>query len=157
MLEKVQIKDAPLLRGMLSRYMAELAAFQTAAATDDAPYPYFEAYWSEPGRFPFFILEKGQRVGFILVRGPESTGDGNHQMAEFFVEPESRGLGVGKRAVRNTWEQFPGDWSLQAYMANSAAVRFWSARMAEDCVRDAAPFRTEDGDEPIVRFHFTVR
>jgi predicted acetyltransferase len=156
MLEKVLSADAPELRGMLNRYLAELAAFQVASERASGEYSYFEVYWREPGRYPFFIVENGRHVGFVLIRGPESTGDEFFEVAEFFVEPQSRCSGVGARTVREIWDRFPGAWRLQAYRGNGAAVRFWSTCMKAKGVRDIATMERMDGDQPVVKFSFLV-
>lgn len=31
-------------------------------------YKYLDYYWTEGGRFPFFIMESGKLTGFVLVR-----------------------------------------------------------------------------------------
>lgn len=114
---------------MLDRYLRELAGYreEPVGAVDSAGYPYLEAYWSEPGRHPFLILSGGRVAGFALIRDPDSTGSATHQVAEFFIEPESRRLGIGRRAAAMIWQRFPGTWELQVHARNAAALRFWSS------------------------------
>jgi predicted acetyltransferase len=121
--------DAPLIRSLLDDYLRELSGHRDlpVGATDAASYRHLDAYWREPGRHAFLIRRGGRTVGFALIRGPASTGSPVHQMAEFYVEPEARRRGIGRDAVIEMWERFPGDWELQVHSRNAGAVRFWSS------------------------------
>jgi hypothetical protein len=72
----------------LDAYLSELAGYREIAvgainASDD---PYLDAYFHEPGRHAFFIAERRVVVGFVFVRGPESTGSA-WEIAELYVTP----------------------------------------------------------------------
>ena len=106
----------PLVQAMLAAHLAELGG--------PPDYPYLPRYWQEPGRF-VFVIGHGAAEGFALVRRvPES---GVHELAEFYVCPESRRRGLGARAVSELLSLFPGPWQLRVGRANAAGLRFWSA------------------------------
>ena len=100
----LRLKVAPpalkaALRRMLTDYLVELAALQGAApirdSAGDVPYRYFDAYWSEAERIPLVIRLGDALAGFCLLR---DTG-ARWQVAEFYVLPACRRMGVGTVAV----------------------------------------------------------
>jgi predicted acetyltransferase len=142
-LVEAKAEDAGVIAALLDDYLREMAKHRDVAvgATDAANYPYLAAYWSEPGRHPFLVRHNGAFVGFVLVRAPASLGGPRSQVAEFYIAPESRRLGVGRAAVACLWRRFPGAWELQVHARNSTALRFWSS-----CIEAAAkdpPILTE--------------
>jgi predicted acetyltransferase len=128
-LAEARQSEARLIERMLDDYLQELDRHRDVCvgATDSASYPYLDAYWSEPGRHAFLIRSDGRVVGFAFIRDPASTGSAGHQLAEFYIEPDSRRLGIGRRAAAAIWRRFPGQWELQVHARNSAAVQFWAA------------------------------
>ena len=150
--------DADLINSLLDEYLLELGSYRDvpSGATTSASYPYLNAYWSEPGRHAFIIQRGGYSVGFVLIRDPTSTKSAVYQLAEFYIKPESRRLGIGRRAVRAIWRRFPGKWELQVYTQNSAAVQFW-----ESCIKAVAGEllqrrEVQGRDGRRIQFHFSV-
>jgi hypothetical protein len=95
-------------------------------------------------------------VGFAFIRDPASTGSAEHQLAEFYIEPDSRRLGIGRRAAAAIWRRFPGQWELQVHARNSAAVQFW-ASCAEAEAGEAPQLReVQAPDGRRVQFGFRV-
>jgi len=119
--------DAPLIRSLLDDYLRKLSEHRElpVGATDAASYGHLDAYWCEPGRHAFLIRCRDRCVGFALIRDPTSTRSSVHQLAEFYVQPEIRRRGIGRDAVLEIWESFPGEWELQVHARNAGAVRFW--------------------------------
>ncbi|MCE7929230.1 MAG: GNAT family N-acetyltransferase [Dehalococcoidia bacterium] len=113
------------IENLLQLYLHELSAFGSREAGEDGryPYPYLPLYWSEQGRWPFLLRVDGNVAGFALVRQVE----GRFQMAEFYVLREYRRCGVGERAARLLFAQFPGLWLVEELAANTAAIAFWRA------------------------------
>jgi len=121
--------DAFLIEPMLDDCLLELNRHREVpvGATDSTGYPYLDAYWSEPSRHAFIIRSGGRAVGFAFIRGPASTGSARYQLAEFYIKPERRRLGIGRQAAAAIWQRFPGQWELQVHARNTAAVKFRSA------------------------------
>jgi len=117
---------------MLDVYLKELDTEQESPAgtTCAASYPYFDVYWSEPGRHAFMIQHSEQIIGFAFVRDRLSTGSSFHRISEFYIKPENRRLGLGRQAVIEIWRRFPGDWQFEVLSRNRAAVRFWTSCIA---------------------------
>jgi ribosomal protein S18 acetylase RimI-like enzyme len=111
-------------RAELERLLAEYL-YEFDGRTE--PYPYLDAYWTEPERLPFLIETDGAPVGVCLIR----VRDGGWSIAEFAVTPAHRGLGVGRAAVEALTEraQAAGAAHLEAkiHPDNEQAFGFWSA------------------------------
>lgn len=117
------------LWAMFQLYAAELAPLVNLQPVDGVfPYAYFDDYWQDEQRWPFWAMENGARIGFALVRfAPEHDA---MQMAEFFILPVHRRGGAGSRFAKGLLAQFPGPWKIRQILANKAATAFWR-RVAE--------------------------
>jgi predicted acetyltransferase len=92
------------------------------------PYPYFDGYWRDETRWPFWAVMDGAHIGFALVRfAPELNA---MQMAEFFILPAHRRGGSGLNFARSLLARFPGPWKIRQILANKGATAFWR-RVAE--------------------------
>ncbi len=83
---------------------------------------YFDRYWVEPTRHPYFIQHAQRRVGFVLVRQVEPNV---HSIAEFFVSRGVRRLGIGRAAAVAAFTTHPGQWRVAQDERNEPAQRFW--------------------------------
>src|SRR5258706_10762854 len=103
----------------LQHYLRELMQYGNFAPENGVfAYPWFDAYWQEAERWPFWVLANGERAGFALVRRDE---DGCVEMAEFYIRPTHRRAGVGVAFARQLLARVPGVWIISEYRANSAA------------------------------------
>lgn len=132
------------LRKLLEPYLAELSAF---AAVNER-YPYFDAYWREPGvRWPYFIKCDAAVIGFALVRRLTGT---EVQMAEFYVVPAARGEGRAVEAAVRVMSAHPGGWELTIFRRNGRAQRFWPKAIA--AAGGAELSASEASGETVYRF-----
>jgi predicted acetyltransferase len=94
------LEQESLLRGLLAAYLAELGV--------QSAYPYLPLYWQEPDRFPYVIGAGSEIVGFALVRevGPVPQ----FEMAEFYVIPSRRRIGIGRAAASELLALHRGSW-----------------------------------------------
>ena len=150
-------RDRSKLSTLLDAYLNELAGHREIAvgAITASDYPYLDAYFREPGRHPFFIADRGVVVGFALVRDPESTGS-VREMAEFYVKPSRRRLGVGAAAIELLWRRFPGDWELQVHARNEIAMRFWTACIDRVASTESSVTHIKANDGRRIQFNFRV-
>ena len=89
---------------------------------------YFDAYWTEPERYPFFVRKSGLLVGFALVREFEP---GKYSIPEFFVARKHRRSGVGKSAAFALFDRFQGEWHVAQEEGNAPAQEFWRTIISE--------------------------
>ena len=150
--------DTDLINSLLDEYLLELGSYRDvpSGATNSVSYPYLDAYWSEPGRRAFIIQYGGHSVGFALIRDPTSTKSAVYQLAEFYIKPESRRLGIGRRAVHAIWKRFSGQWELQVHTRNSTAVQFWESCI-EAVTSEPPQVREVQGrDGKRIQFDFSI-
>ena len=83
---------------------------------------YFDAYWRESERHPFFIKDKCRLVGFALVR---QTGEKKYSISEFFVMRKHRRSGIGKMAAFLLFQKFQAEWHVAQEQDNVTALLFW--------------------------------
>jgi predicted acetyltransferase len=139
--------EAPRAWAMLQSYLDELSEFGGDAPVNGVfPYQYFDAYWIEPVRWPFWIKADAEIAGFALVR---ICDDGVYDMSEFYILPEYRRAGVGINAARAILARFPGRWTLSQFKENAPAIRFWRR------VLDGfAPYEETRGERVEQRFEY---
>lgn len=132
-LEPVSAADKAALRVMLDAYLSAHADLVDPghAQGDPAGYPYFDLYWTEPERRPYWILADGERAGLVMINAWSPTGRGtDNAIAEFYVAPERRRQGIGLAAAVAALQSAPGWWELQVYRANPAGMAFWRRAIA---------------------------
>ena len=123
----VPVSDKSLLWDELQEYIAELMEFGTHKPVDGVfEYPWFDLYWTEHNRFPFWAYVDGERVAFALVNCEART-----EMAEFYSFPKFRRSGLALDFARQVIRRFPGPWTLSEYRAHTAAVAFWHKVIAD--------------------------
>jgi predicted acetyltransferase len=132
------------LWAMFQTYAAELAPMAGVTPVDGViPYPYFDDYWQDETRWPFWAVLDGARIGFALVRfAPE---DNAMQMAEFFILPAHRRGGSGLNFAHDLLARFPGPWKIRQIVANKGATAFWR-RVAEPYSHTEETFPQNDID-----------
>jgi predicted acetyltransferase len=155
-LRRVVHAERAALDRMIDPYLAEIATHRehTVGPTDAASYVYLPLYWEEPGRHPFFIVSRGERVGFVLVRVVKS--ESVIEMSEFCIQPESRRSGLGRAALAEVWRMFPGIWRLQVHPRNEAAAAFWPRCIAEFASGPVASREVVEEDGRRVEYRFAI-
>jgi len=121
----IEFNQKQLLAGMMQNYLGELRTFAETQEDDNGIFdlgPYFDLYWQEAGRHPFFIFHDGALSGFALVREYDSLA---FEMAEFFILPEHRRLKIGARAATTLFRRFKGNWRVAQHDGNTPAQVFW--------------------------------
>ena len=126
-LAPVKFNDKSILRHLLELYQYDISEFTLEDVNENGfyEYKYLDHYWTEPGRFPFFIVVEGQYAGFALIRKMENEHRSFYSMAEFFVMKKFRTLGVGRKAAFHLFKQYQESWELVALKENHNAQKFW--------------------------------
>ncbi len=121
----IKISEREILKNMLFEYQKEMLG------GDPGEYKYLDSYWQDPDRFPYFIEVDGKMAGFALVNGYNLIITEGKNIAEFYIKKEYRKNGVGKEAVRQVYNLFPGKWEIRQIMENPNARSFWLKVIAE--------------------------
>jgi predicted acetyltransferase len=168
MLRRVRRAEKPRFERRFQEYLRELAQWNGAQPNrhGEFEYAYFDAYWHESERMPFFIDADGEPAGLLLLRKlpPRESPDDRTslQVAEICVFPPHRRRGVARRAIRIAARMareraLPLTWS--AYMNNDAANALYVGVLHEFAGRDGAwvTKRTRGIDHSgIARFYYAM-
>ena len=147
-LAPVAYEDKSVLANLLELYNHDMSEFYSELKIDGHGlfgYRHLDHYWTEEGRFPYFIRVDGDLAGFVLVRTELDV----FQIAEFFVLHGLRRRGVGATAARIAFRNHPGRWEVWHATANRPAAVLW---------RSAVPATAERGEsdsETVYRFEVT--
>ncbi|EIC83580.1 GNAT family N-acetyltransferase [Serratia sp. M24T3] len=121
-LQPVSLADKNTLRSMFSPYLKEL--FHSEDMEEDDPF--FDRYWIDEDRWPYFIIKDKTIAGFALINTWSPSGKGtDYSVAEFYVLPEHRAGGIGKHAFTKLLKLHSGVWEINVMKDNAAGMRFW--------------------------------
>lgn len=129
-IQKVEYEQKSILRNLLELYkydFSELDPDDDINSNGLYEYKYLDHYWTEDGRYPFFIMVDDKLAGFALVR---SMGENNlnqtiYSIAEFFVMKKYRKLRVGQTIAHKLFDKFSGIWKVSQIEANTPAEDNW--------------------------------
>ncbi len=126
--------DRERLENLLELYLHDFSEILGNAPRENGRFGYdgLNAYWKEPGRFPFLIRADGQLAGLALVaRGSQVSGDATvFDLAEFFVVRGLRRRGVGAAAAARVFSSFAGTWEVRVMEQNVGAQTFWECAVS---------------------------
>ncbi|MDX5330068.1 MAG: GNAT family N-acetyltransferase [Caulobacteraceae bacterium] len=146
-LSPVRLDEKAALRADLDAYLIVHADLVDPARRHGEPthQPYYDAYWSEEGRRPFWILANGARAGFVLINRHAPSGLAcDAAVAEFCVLPAFRRMGLGRAAAHRAFALAVGQWELQVHRANPVGMAFWARAIATAPVAGATEIPLED-------------
>lgn len=124
-------------------------------------YRYLDHYWTEEGRYPFFIWYEKRLAGFALVRTLSTDGTGTraegfsqpaYSMAEFFILRKYRRQGVGQQAARQLFDRFVGRWHVRQEANNQPAQTFWRKLITAYTHGDFTEMREGERRDPVQIF-----
>ncbi|MGJ8582674.1 MAG: GNAT family N-acetyltransferase [Marinosulfonomonas sp.] len=145
-----RIPDKPVIQNMLTPYLMELSP-----NTPRAPqYPYLDTYWQQnQNRWPYLIKLSGRTIGFTFINQHAPSGQHtDFAMAEFYIRPDARKKGYGKRAAAQAFVQHPGQWELAVGIRNTRGKAFWTNVLAP-----LSPQQFPGTNETIFRFNSSGR
>ena len=86
-------------------------------------------WFADDTSHPLVILKNDKPAGFALVSRPprHQRAQVDFRMADFFITPRSRRLGIGRDAAALIFNRFAGTWEIVEFVYNKPAVAFWRA------------------------------
>ena len=142
--------DKPRLSGRLQEYLRELSAWHGDQPNQggEYPYPWFDSYFTDPDRMALLLETEGQPAGFVLVNRFSCIGESpDHAIAEFCIQRECRGRGLGLAAAGEILQRYPGNWEIKYHRGNPAARGFW-----EKVTAPYSPKSTAMEEETVLSF-----
>jgi predicted acetyltransferase len=146
-LAPVPAADKAALRAYLDPYLIEHAdqVDPQREYGDPTDYEYFDLYWVEPQRHAYWVIDDGQRAGFVMVNEWSPSGRGTQRsIAEFYIRPELRRRGLGQAAALAALDTHAGLWELQVYRANLDGMAFWPQVIAAASAKDWEAMECDD-------------
>lgn len=134
-LKRIRKEEKSTLWRLLQLYLYDFTEVEPCDIGEDGEfnYPYFDNYWSDSDRHPFYIMVDGKIAGFVLIGGWTVLPENEEaiSIAEFFVMRVYRRRGVGKLAATKAFEMFPGRWEVRETKHNLPAQKFWRGLINE--------------------------
>ncbi|MEH7462194.1 GNAT family N-acetyltransferase [Bacillus thuringiensis] len=154
-IEKVKLEGKTVLKNLTELYKYDFSEFDPEDVNEHGLYEYMyvDHYFTEEGRFPFFIKVNGKYAGFALIQAIEENSRTYYSMSEFFVMKKYRKSGVGKHAAVQLFSKFPGEWEVAEMEENVPAQAFWRKVISLYTNNEYREIRKEDWDGPIQVFH----
>lgn len=157
-LVEVKESEKSVLRQLIELYAYDFSEYDGADVNEHGfyGYRYFDHYWTEDARQPFFIRVDGKLAGFVLISDYcyVLEGPGARSVTEFFVMRKYRGKGVGKAATRSLFDKFPGKWEVNQMGENKTSKIFWEKVVGNYTggKYDCREFKTESWDGQSLTF-----
>lgn len=123
-LRRVDTCAPSLLPEMLADCLRELGS--------PPDYPWLSLYETQPDRHAYLLESAGRVVGFALLRDLESPHEALAEVAEFYVRPEARGRGWGRRGVHALRLRHPQRWQVSVLAQQAGSLAFWRNVLSPD-------------------------
>jgi len=136
-IELLEVKETEksVLRQFMELYAYDFSEYDDADVNEHGffGYTYFDYYWTEETRHPFFIKADGEFAGFVLISDYAyvlKTGEAK-SVTEFFVMRKYRRKGIGKSATIQVFDKYPGKWEVIQHGENEPSRIFWEEVIRE--------------------------
>lgn len=156
-IQKVEYEQKSILRNLLELYKYDFSEFDPDEDINSNglyEYKFLDHYWTENGRYPFFIMVEGKLAGFALVRslGKDESNKTTYSTAEFFVMRKYRKSRVGQTAAHKIFDNFGGIWKVAEIEANIPAQTFWRKTIGKYTNGKYEEVKEENWEGPIQTF-----
>lgn len=118
-------ENAAIFDVFVQDYEAEFSAITKKEPGSDGCFS-LEASWGGGGFKGFYLFIKDKPAGFVIV----GTVDGRSDIAEFYILPCYRKLGLGKALAFEIFDRFPGPWQVRQIEGAKEAKIFWHRTIA---------------------------
>ena len=134
-IEPISIYQKSVLRQLMELCNYDFSIYDQADVNAHGFFGYerIDHYWTDAGRFPYFIKVHGKYTGFVLVSlyTPKQRTSPLWTINEFFIMKKYRRKGVGKYVARTIFERHTGAWEVSQIYSNDVSRFFWEAVIAE--------------------------
>ena len=133
-LQIVPVTKMEEMRKYFYEYLTELSEFDPDIKfeEDGTPiYKWYDCYWVDKDRFPFYFIVDGQIAGLAMIR---ELSPMQYDFAEFYVCPEFRKDGNAIWFASELTQLFDGEFVFSTRFTNPRAIKFWGkfANLFED-------------------------
>ena len=148
---KIEKDDLNILENLMELYLHDLSAFSEELKINEKGkfgYEGLQFYLSEEDLGAFFIYADEELCGFALLNSGKYVPIGvDYSIHEFFIAKYFRKKGVGKRATKLIFENYPGRYKIEQLSRNIRAIEFWRNVYKEYDIEYNEMTETSDGEE----------
>ena len=128
-LQPVTKSEKEILRNLVHLYLHDYSEFDNLEVGPDGQfsYPWFEAYFEDPGRFAYLVRIDKYLSGFVMVRSNSGDQDWDFQIAEFFILRRYRRKGLGSSVAQQVLNSRRGLWEIAYDSDNESASYLWNS------------------------------
>lgn len=138
---------ARTLEDLYRLYVQEMASYVevgSAMSDFDRHLRGLSKYWDDEAHRAYLIYACGEIAGFCLVR--EYPGEAaTHDIEQFFIVDAFKRKGIGRLALRQILDLYPGKWLIRVLKENERALLFWRQAI-EACVGNEYSLDSEPYD-----------
>jgi predicted acetyltransferase len=123
-IEAVAYEEKELLKNLLEKYEYEFSQYDDRDVNNFGlyGYKYLDHFWTDEGRYVYFIKINGKLAGFSMIR----YYDSKYSISEFFVMYKYRKNGVGSKVMDYIFSKYKGKWRIGYTTRNETAKIFWN-------------------------------
>lgn len=113
------------MRKYLNEYLTELSEFDPDIKFDEKGVPiykWFDCYWDDKDRFPFYFIVDGAIAGIAMIRELDNM---LYDFAEFYVCPQFRKDDNSIWFATEITNLFDGQFVFSTRFTNPRAIKFW--------------------------------
>lgn len=147
---KVLEEEKTILGHLIELYEYDFSEFENSDVNGLGlyGYSYFDYYWTEDRRYPYFIKVDGKLAGFVMVGNYCYVSKDNDTLflSEFFVMKKYRKNGIGTFVASEILQRLhPGKWELTVHPGNEVALSFWNKVIGNCAKGKVAVYDNLDG------------
>jgi len=124
-----------ILRQLIELYEYDFSEFTERDVNEYGfyGYKYFDHYWTDENRYPFFVMIDKKYAGFVMINNHcyLLKDDKAKSIAEFFIMRKYRRKGIGKEVATKIFDMFRGDWEVLQHGNNDPSKMFWKRVIEE--------------------------
>jgi len=132
-LKLVEYEEKHILRNLLELYQYDSSEFNDDEINANGlfGYKYLDHYWTEDGRYAYFIRKGETLAGLAMVRIFPEDGKIINSIAEFWIMRRYRRNHYGREAAFLIFNLHRGLWNVCQEINNKPAQSFWKKVIAE--------------------------
>jgi len=127
-IEIVKKEEKEILRNLFEKYRYEFSQYDNLDVNYLGlyGYDYFDCYWTDENRYPYFIKVDNKLAGFAMVCDYQDYKvNTKYTMGEYFIMYKYRRYGIGKKAAFYIFDRLKGKWQLKIHPKNNVSELFW--------------------------------
>ncbi len=128
-LQNVREEDKALFWNINQKYLYEMTSYYPDEMDQQGNYHYgyFDAYFSDPERKAFFILNDEKMIGFVMLNPYSAIGHHpDYTIAEFTIFPSYRRKHYAFDAAKLILANYRGQWEIKYNEKNLGAKNLWT-------------------------------